>query len=93
MADTNRGEHIGSVDIRLRLGLRIKQLRVDRGWSQDVFAQMTQLGRSYPHKIESGLVDIQLTTLNKIARAFNISLSQLLESVDEEKNQEFYQIV
>ncbi|WP_188963409.1 helix-turn-helix domain-containing protein [Deinococcus aquiradiocola] len=86
MADTHQGESIGSVDIRLQLGLRIRRLREDRGWSQDVFAQMTQLGRSYPHKIESGIVDIQLTTLVKIAKAFKITPSQLLDSVGSESH-------
>jgi transcriptional regulator with XRE-family HTH domain len=62
-----------------KLGLRIRAIRTEKKMSQlDVGVAMDnyaeQVGR-----IERGLLDVRLSTLNKIAKALNISLSELLD--------------
>lgn len=59
-----------------RLGERIRQLREQKGWSQDTFAHLTGLNRSYPHKIETGKVDVRYSTLLRITQVFELSLSE-----------------
>jgi ribosome-binding protein aMBF1 (putative translation factor) len=62
-----------------KLGLRIRSLRIQKDMSQlDVGVAMDnyaeQVGR-----IERGLLDVRLSTLKKIAKALDISLSELLD--------------
>ncbi|MVN88512.1 helix-turn-helix domain-containing protein [Deinococcus sp. HMF7620] len=60
------------------LGARIRALRTARGWSQDTLAHQAGLNRSYPHKIEVGLIDLRYSTLLRLAAAFELSPAELL---------------
>lgn len=63
---------------RQRLGAHIRALRERRGWSQDTLAHLTGLNRSYPHKIEAGLVDLRHSTLLRLAHALDLTLAELV---------------
>ena len=65
-----------------QLGERVRQLREQRGWSQESFAHEGGLGRSFAGAIERGEKDVRLSTLTKLARALGVSLSQLLKGID-----------
>jgi transcriptional regulator with XRE-family HTH domain len=65
-----------------KLGARVRQLREDRGWSQEGFAHEGSLGRSFTGDIERGQKDVRLTTLMKLAKTLGLSLSQLLKGID-----------
>ena len=65
-----------------KLGARVRQLRDERGWSQEGFAHEGGLGRSFTGSIERGEKDIRLSTLLKIAKTLGVSLSQLLKGLD-----------
>jgi transcriptional regulator with XRE-family HTH domain len=65
-----------------QLGERIRQLREQRGWSQEGFAHEGGLGRSFAGAIERGEKDVRLSTLTKLAKALGVSLSQLLKGID-----------
>jgi XRE family transcriptional regulator, regulator of sulfur utilization len=65
-----------------QLGERVRQLREERGWSQESFAHEGSLGRSFAGSIERGEKDIRLSTLVKLAKTLGISLSQLLKGID-----------
>ncbi|MFL6389956.1 MAG: helix-turn-helix domain-containing protein [Terriglobales bacterium] len=65
-----------------QLGERVRQLREQRGWSQEGFAHEGGLGRSFAGAIERGEKDVRLSTLTKLARALGVSLSQLLKGID-----------
>lgn len=69
---------------RRRLGARIRRLREARGWSQDVFAHLTALNRSYPHKIETAQVDVRYSTLVRIARALGMTVAEVVAVGEEE---------
>jgi len=60
------------------VGKRIRDLRVERGLTQE---QMTRFGLDYKYyqRIEYGEKNLSLRTLYKIARAFDISISELLK--------------
>lgn len=64
-----------------RLGTRIRALREEKGWSQDTFAHLTGLNRSYPHKIEIGAVDVRFSTLLRMAQALGITVCELVQDV------------
>ena len=74
---------IGSVmvDVRPRFGLAVRQRRKRVGVSQEDFADLCGLHRTYMGGVERGERNISLVNIEKIARALKVSLSQLLRGV------------
>jgi transcriptional regulator with XRE-family HTH domain len=68
--------------ILARLATRLKQLRKERGISQEDFAHKAGLHRVGYGWIEQRKRTPNLATLMKIATAFDISLSELFSGVD-----------
>ena len=56
----------------------VRQLRHERGWSQERLAERANLNRSYVGEIERGLASPSLVTADKLARALGINLSTLV---------------
>lgn len=59
---------------RIRIGLRIAELRKAKGWTQEELANRCNLGRSHIVRIEQGKYNIQLDTLSIIAGAFGMTV-------------------
>ena len=57
-------------------GERIKELRTKQGLSQEDFAFKCDLDRTYITSLERGKRNISLENLEKIAKAFNMTLSE-----------------
>jgi transcriptional regulator with XRE-family HTH domain len=68
-------------DIRVRFGKAVRQKRHELGVSQEVFADLCELDRTYIGGIERGERNVALVNIEKIARALKIPLSQLFRSV------------
>ena len=66
------------LEIRVRLGQRIRELRLAKGMNQDEFAAAAGIHRTHPGKLENALIDPQLSTLVKVAGALGVSLGELL---------------
>ena len=64
-------------EIQSRFGVRVRQLRNDRGWSQENFADRCGLHRTYIGAIERGEQNISLANIEKIAATLGISLAEL----------------
>jgi transcriptional regulator with XRE-family HTH domain len=66
------------------VGKRIRQLRRERGWTQEEMSRRFKFNYKHYQRIEGGLQNLELATLNKLAAAFEISIDQLLvfESID-----------
>ncbi len=60
------------------LGLRIKQLREQKGLDQKAFAFDCEIGRTQLYMIENGKTNPRLLTLMKIAGGLEVSVSELL---------------
>jgi transcriptional regulator with XRE-family HTH domain len=58
--------------------MRLKQRRKARNWNQDDLAKRTGLSKGYIARLETQRHDPKLSTLFKIAKAFDISVSELL---------------
>ena len=63
-----------------KFGLRVRQLREARGWSQEQFAEAADLHRTYVSGIERGTRNPTLTVIIRLAAGLNISPSKLLET-------------
>ncbi len=62
-----------------KLGLRIKELREQKGLDQKAFAFDCEIGRTQLHMIENGKTNPRVLTLIKIANGLEISLSKLVD--------------
>jgi transcriptional regulator with XRE-family HTH domain len=68
-------------DIRARFGKTIRQRRHKLGVSQETFADLCGLDRTYLGGIERGERNVALVNIEKIARALRISLNELFRGV------------
>jgi len=66
-----------AIDVCIRLGLRIRTLREQRGWTQTYLAVHTGLGRAFISDLENGKKEPCLRSLEILAAGFQLSLSQL----------------
>lgn len=67
-----------SQDIRQKLANRIKELRKIHKYTQDDLADLAQIARSTLGNIETAQNDVTFSKLNKIAKAFNLTLAEFL---------------
>ncbi len=63
------------------LGRRIRKLRDQRGWSQEEFADICGINRSYMGRIERGELNLTLDTLQKVSKGLGRSVSALLKGI------------
>ena len=68
--------------INENLGKKVKKLRGDRGWSLEELANASGGSRSMLSEIEREKANPTLTVTFRIARAFGLSLQELLESAE-----------
>lgn len=67
--------------IKEALGIRIRELRNKSGLSQEQFALLIDMDRTYLASVESGRRNISLENIKKIADGFGISLSELFDGI------------
>ena len=68
-------------DQQAQLGRRCRELRLERGLSQLDMMRRFEFSLSHYQKIERGVLDPRFSTLKRLADAFEISLSDLLDGV------------
>ena len=68
-------------DVRLRFGRAIRRKREKLGVSQEAFADMCGLDRTYIGGIERSERNVSLVNIEKIAKTLKISLSELFRRV------------
>ena len=62
-----------------RLVMKIKQLREQKGWTQEVLAEKAGLSWGYIARLEIGRHDPSLSTLVKLAKALKVKVGRLVE--------------
>ncbi len=68
------------MDIKKKIGKRLKELRTELGLSQEKFSFECNLDRTYIASIEQGRRNVSIVNIEKIAKAFNISVSDFFNS-------------
>jgi len=66
--------------VNRHLGARVKQLRAERDWSLEALAAASGVSRSMLSQIEREQANPTLAVTQRIARAFSMSLGDLVES-------------
>ncbi|MFZ0470088.1 MAG: helix-turn-helix transcriptional regulator [Thiogranum sp.] len=64
---------------RKQLARRVRLLRTNRGWSQEVLAELSGLNRSYIGAVERAEHNIGLDNIERISRALETSVPVLLD--------------
>jgi transcriptional regulator with XRE-family HTH domain len=70
------------MDAAIAFGKVLRQLRQDKGLSQEQLGFDAELRRTYISILELGQQQPSLTTIIKLAKALNISASQLIALVE-----------
>jgi transcriptional regulator with XRE-family HTH domain len=70
-----------ATDICIRIGKRIRALRLKRHWTQEMLADHAVLGRVYLSEIENGRKEVCVRTLERIAKALSVPLSEFFEEL------------
>jgi transcriptional regulator with XRE-family HTH domain len=68
-------------DIRVRFGKSLRQRRQKLRVSQEAFADLCGLDRTYVGGIERGERNVALVNIEKIAKALKMSIGQLFRGV------------
>lgn len=64
-------------DVRIKFGAKVKALRISKGYSQEKLAELADLDRTYIPGIESGKRNVSIIVIEKIAKAFQLTISDL----------------
>ena len=72
--------NFATVDIRTKIGIRLKELRNEKGLSQEKFSFICELDRTYIASIEQGKRNVSIANIEKIAKALDMSVYQFFKS-------------
>lgn len=64
-----------------KFGMRVRELRMQRGLSQEKFALSIGMDRTYLASVEAGKRNISLENISKIANGFGITLEELFKEI------------
>jgi transcriptional regulator with XRE-family HTH domain len=67
------------MDIRERLAKNLRQLRQDKGWSQELFADEAGLHRTYISDLERAARNPTISVVDKLATALSVTPGRLLD--------------
>lgn len=68
-----------NMDIKQRLGIKIKELRKQKGLSQERLANLAEIDRTYLPTIEKGERNVSIEVVEKLAKALDIKVKDLFD--------------
>lgn len=74
------------MDVKLKIGQRIKNLREDTNMSQKDLAYAADLDRSYIASIENGQRNVSIVNIEKIAAALNVTVKEFFNDAEFNKH-------
>jgi transcriptional regulator with XRE-family HTH domain len=77
------------MDVRKRIGWNVRRLRAERGLTQENFGTDSRFDRGFLSGIERGVRNPSIRTLERLATALDVDVSDLL---DEAKAVEFEEL-
>jgi transcriptional regulator with XRE-family HTH domain len=66
-----------------RFGSAVRQLRLDRGISQERLAALAGIDRAYMGYLERGQRNPTLVTIHRVAKALELPMSELVHNVEQ----------
>ena len=68
-------------DIKIRYGRRLREVRLEKGWSQETLANLAEIDRTYIPGLESGKRNVSLVVIEKLSSVFKMEISDLLKGI------------
>lgn len=68
------------MDIKQKIGKRIKELRAQKKYSQEELAARAGIDRTYINSVENGKRNVSIINIEKIANALGCSLQEFFTS-------------
>jgi len=69
------------MDIQIRIGLRIKELRKAKGLSQEQLALKAEIDRTYMTSVENGKRNISIQNIEKIIKALETTFEEFFKGI------------
>tara|TARA_R110001583_G_scaffold132849_1_gene284761 strand:- start:3218 stop:3448 length:231 start_codon:yes stop_codon:yes gene_type:complete len=70
------------MNLQRKFGLVIKELRLEKGLSQESLANQSDIDRTYISDIEKGERNISLKIIERLSETLQISLSELFKKIE-----------
>ncbi|KGO85359.1 transcriptional regulator [Flavobacterium rivuli WB 3.3-2 = DSM 21788] len=67
------------MDVKLKFGLKIKELRKQKGISQEKLANLAEIDRTYLPTIEKGERNVSIIVIEKLANALGVTIRDLFD--------------
>ena len=67
------------MEIEGKLAERVRELRRERGWSQEELADRAGLHRTFISQIERAVKRTTIRSVSKLAKAFDVKMGELLD--------------
>ncbi len=74
------------VDVKQKIGQRIKELREKKEMSQKDLSYAADLDRSYIASIENGQRNVSIVNIEKIATALNVTIKEFFNDAEFNKH-------
>tara|TARA_B100000809_G_C14748596_1_gene391270 strand:- start:15 stop:236 length:222 start_codon:yes stop_codon:yes gene_type:complete len=72
------------MELKIIFGKILKELRLEKGLTQEALAEHSNLGVTFISKLENGKRQPTITTLFQLAEALNIKPSEIIERLEKE---------
>ncbi len=73
------------MDIKLKVGQRIKQLRKELELSQEALSLKADVDRTYVTDVENGRRNVSLEILERLIKALNVSIAEFFNAKEFKK--------
>ncbi len=76
---TTEQQPLDATTLTRDIGRRVRVLRAERGWSQEVLAELAGLHRNYIGHVERAEIHVSVVQLARIAQAFGLRPGVLID--------------
>lgn len=73
------------MDIKLKIGQRIRELRKELGISQEALAYKAEVDRTYVTDVENGRRNVSVEILERLIKALDVSITEFFNAKEFKK--------
>jgi len=70
------------MELKIAFGNTLKSLRIEKGFTQEKLAELSNLDVTFISKMENGKLQPSLTTIISISKALGVSASYLIDRIE-----------
>ena len=69
-------------EILIKYGQAVRKIRLEKGISQEMLADLSGLHRTYMSDVELGKRNVSLENMDRIASALDVSISEIFKQIE-----------